>query len=468
MSDAVRPETGSDIPHVPSPYAGRTLTLGDHVKISAYWFATNFLWGALLISILPSEMKVLASHYRVLAISLFTALGAIIAIVVPLAVGALSDRCVSPWGRRRPYMAIGVGINVLGLVMMAAIFTLAPRLPAPSRIDVGIGETLAVLLTSPTYLGFLFAYMVVQFGNNVTSAAYMGVIPDLVPEDQRGVASGYMALMSQGGTLFGIVSMIVLGALHLGDLSKYAALIVALVSVALITILGIRENPLPSRPPRLDWSKYLRSLWIDPKEHPDFAWVWITRALVMLGFYSVLPFVNYYMDDVIRSRSVDKDAGTVLAIILVASTVSAIKAGKLSDRIGRKKVVYVSNAVIALFALGFIACRTLEQVLAVGVLFGLGYGAYISVDYALGTDVLPSQNDAAKEMAVWHIAMTLPQSIAGPVAGLLISSFGMTEEIVNGEKVPHYTVAGYSAVFVLCSLCFALGAYLLRNVRAVR
>lgn len=458
----------SEIPHVESPYAGQKLSVGTHVKISAFWFATNFLWGALLISILPGEMKVLAEHYRVLAISLFTALGAVIAIVVPLAVGALSDRCVSAWGRRRPYMAIGVGLNVIGLILMAAVFLLAPRIPAPVGADPRIGETLAVLLTSPTYLAFLFAYMVVQFGNNVASAAYMGVIPDLVPADQRGVASGFMALMSQGGTLFGIVSMVVLTKLHLGDAAKYALLVVVLVGVALITILGIRENPLPARPPRIVWGDYIRSLWIDPKKFPDFAWVWITRALVMLGFYSVLPFVNYYMDDVIRSRNVEQDASVVLGIILVASTVSALQAGKLSDRIGRKKVVYIANAIIALFALGFILCRTLEQVLAVGILFGLGYGAYISVDYALGTDVLPSKDDAAKEMAVWHIAMTLPQSIAAPIAGLLISSFGMTEEIVKGEKVPHYTVAGYSAVFVLCSICFAFGAYLLKNVRGVR
>ena len=457
----------SEIAPVPSPYAGQRLGVGTHLKISAYWFATNFLWGALLISILPGEMKAMAESYRVLAISLFTGLGAIIAIVVPLVFGALSDRCVSSWGRRRPYMATGVGLNVFGLILMAAIFAFAPALP-PANAEPGIGETLTALLTSPTYLAFLLAYMVVQFGNNVTSAAYMGVIPDLVPEDQRGVASGYMALMSQGGTLFGIVSMIVVGKLKLPEAAKYLVLIVVLVGVALVTILGIRENPLPSRPPKIVWSAYAKSLWIDPKKYPDFAWVWITRALVMLGFYSVLPFVNYYMDDVIGSRNVEQDAGEVLAIILVASTLSALKAGRLSDRIGRKKVVYVSNATIAFFALGFILCRTLEQVLFVGVLFGLGYGAYISVDYALGTDVLPSQKDAAKEMAVWHIAMTLPQSIAAPIAGILITQFGMTETVVEGVKVPHYTVAGYSAVFVLCSASFALGAYLLKNVRGVR
>ena len=458
----------SALPVVPSPYEGEQLGVGTHLKISAYWFATNFLWGALLISILPGEMKALAESYRVLAISLFTGLGAIIAIIVPLVIGALSDRCVSPWGRRRPYMAVGVGLNVFGLILMAAIYAFAPPLPPPANADPGIGQTLSALLSSPTYLAFLLAYMVVQFGNNVTSAAYMGVIPDLVPEDQRGVASGYMALMSQGGTLFGIVSMILVGALHGGETAKYLVLIVVLVGVALVTIRGIRENPLPIRPPKIVWAEYVKSLWIDPRKYPDFAWVWITRALVMLGFYSVLPFVNYYMDDVIGSRNVEQDAGAVLAIILIASTLSALKAGKLSDRIGRKKVVYVSNAVIALFALGFIFCRNLEQVLLVGVLFGLGYGAYISVDYALGTDVLPSQADAAKEMAVWHIAMTLPQSIAAPVAGVLITQFGMTETVVEGVKVPHYTVAGYSAVFVLCSVSFALGAYLLKNVRRVR
>lgn len=465
MSDYPRateaPNEG-DSPLVPSPYRGLHLKLNDHLAISAYWFATNFMWGALLTVMLPAEVGRIAPSSKVPALAVLTGVSAIIALVVPLIAGALSDRCAHPWGRRRPFMAAGMGINLAGLILMAVAFASATPIPANTA-----GGTLGTLFASPSFVMFLLAYMVVQFGNNVTSAAYSGIIPDLVPADQRGTASGYMALMSQLGTLFGAIGSGLLLS-HAPEGVKFALLGVALAGVGAWTLFGIRENRLPEKPPPIRWGPYLRSLWIDPKQHPDFAWVWITRALVMLGFYSVLPFVNYYLTDVIGSKNPGGDASVVLGIILIASTVSAIQGGKLSDRVGRKKVVYWANALIAVMALGFIVCHSLVQVMLVGVIFGLGFGAYTSVDWALGTDVLPSKDDAAKEMAVWHIAMTLPQSIAAPVAGILISGFGKTVETVKGEEVAHYTLAGYSSVFILCSVSFALGAYLLKNVRGVK
>jgi MFS family permease len=458
LSEAV----SRDIPHVPSPYEGQRIRLDSHLAISAYWFATNFMWGALLTIMLPAQVRSMAPFYRVPALSLLTGLSALVALIVPLIAGALSDRCASPFGRRRPFMVAGMAINLVGLGLMAALYANAePILHVPHRHAWG------VLLTNPTFLGFLAAYMIVQFGNNITSAAYSGLIPDLVPHDQRGTASGYMALMSQLGTLFGVVcSGVLLG--KSPEAVKYLVLAVVLTAIGAWTILGIRENPLPAKPPKIHWATYLRSLWIDPREHPDFAWVWITRALVMLGFYSVLPFINYYLVDVIGSTNVSKDASTVTGIILIASSASAVYGGKISDKIGRKRVVYLANALIAAMALAFVVCRSLEAVIIVGVLFGLGFGAYTSVDWALGTDVLPSQEDAAKEMAVWHISMTLPQSIAAPVAGGLIAAFGMTSERVKGEEIAHYTIAGYSCVFLLCAVCFALGAYLLKNVKGVK
>jgi MFS family permease len=328
------------------------------------------------------------------------------------------------------------------------------------------------MLGSPGFLIFSVAYLVVQFGNNTISAAFMGVIPDVVPDDQRGTASGYMALMSQIGSLFGALGVGLL--LQKSDeATKYWLIGIVLVSVSLLTMLGMKETPLPAKPPKLDWQVYMRSLWISPKDYPDFFWVWITRALVMLGFYAVLPYINYYLMDIIHvpSDQVGQKASIVQAIILITSTFSGFLGGKWSDKTGRKKVVYVANMLIAVMAIAFIFCRSLTDVLLAGSLFGIGYGAYISVDYAMGADVLPSRKDAGKEMAIWHIAMTLPQTLASPIAGFLIAFPGKTTEaakVVGDEPLIHYTLAGYSNVFILCAVCFLLGALLLRNVRGVK
>lgn len=453
------------IPLVRSPYEGQKLSGGQHAKISAYWFATNFLWGALLLILLPGEVKKMNPAFKAEALGLLTGVSAIVALFVPLIAGALSDRCAHPWGRRRPFMAVGIAINVIGLIVMAAGYH-------ASKTAVDAKTVWESIFGNPGFLIFSVGYLVVQLGNNITSAAYMGVIPDVVPEGQRGIASGYMALMSQLGTLFGAAAsgMLLKGA---PEVIKYAVMCVMLTGVALVTIFGMKENPLPFKPPKVDWGVYMRSLWIDPREHPDFAWVWITRALVMLGFYSIMPFINYYLVDVagVAQDKVESTAPMVLGVILITSTISGFMGGRWSDRVGRKRVVYISNVGIAVMALAFIFCRNLGQVMLAGMFFGLGYGAYISVDYALGTDVLPSKSDAAKEMAVWHIAMTLPQSIAAPLAGYLIAFPGKTmipPTKLGEDPIVHYTIAGYSNVFILCAVCFAVGAYLLKNVRGVR
>jgi MFS family permease len=404
---------------------------------------------------------------RVFALSFISAASSIVAVLVPLFAGALSDRCTHPLGRRRPFIIVGVAINLLGLFFMALSYRHAGVLNANLGHEPSALESIKAIVSSGGFLLFILAYMVVQFGNNLATAAYSGLIPDLVPPNQRGAASGYMAIMSQVGTLFGVIGSGILLS-NFGDSAKYFAIATVLAGFTLMTVMGVQETRLTTVQPPMKWGAYFRSLWIDPRAHPDFAWVWITRFLVMIGFYAVLPFINYYLIDVIGIEKPDTSASILTGLILVFAAISGFYGGVISDRVGRKKVVTVANFSMAIIGLGFIVARSFAEVLVIGIVFGLGYGAYISVDWALGTDVLPSKDDAAKEMAVWHIAMTLPQAIAAPVAGIIIESFGKTVKFQGDEQIIHYTVPGYACVFIFAGLCFAAGALFLKNVRGVR
>ena len=351
-------DSNLDVPVVVSPYEGKTLTTWDHIALSAYWFATNFHWGALLTIMLPFEVEHMSPVYRAQTLGYLTGLSAIMAMVAPLIAGALSDRCASKWGRRRPYMAVGILINVFGLLLMAVSLS-------QSRVPTNPSSPWDAILGNPGLLIYFAAYLVVQLGNNVTASAYMGVIPDLVPSDHRGKASGYFALMSQLGTLFGAVGIgVLLG--QAPEIVKYVALCAVLIGVGAITIFGMKETPLPYKPAKLQWGPYFKSLWIDPKKYPDFFWVWITRALVMLGFYAILPFLNYYLVDVvgIPKDQVSSTASMLIAAILVATCFSGVIGGSISDKIGRKKVVYVSNMTIAVVTLAFIFCHNIASALA--------------------------------------------------------------------------------------------------------
>ncbi len=420
------------------------LTPKGMLGISAFWAASNFVWGALIVIVVQSQINAMAPTQKGPLSGLTISIGAIAALIIPLIVGPMSDRCKSRIGRRRPYMIVGVAVNALGLAL--TYFA---------------GTTKSVE-------AYIFCYFIMTVGNNIATAAYSGIIPDLVPDNQRGTASGYMAVLSQLGTLFGIV----IAGQFAGAgqyLVVYAVLCLVLLLGLGVSMVGIKEVPLEGEVEQLDWNEHVKSLWIDPREHPDFAWVWITRALVMLGFYAFQPMVQYYLKDVINVQNAEETASIVGGVVIMGAAISGYVGGLLSDRLGRKRIVYFANSFMAIMCIGFIFCTSLTHVLIAGSLFGIGYGAYISVDWALGTDVLPNKDeDAAKDMAVWHISMTLPQAVAAYPAGLLVSAFGSHKQVVNGETIIRYTVAGYSALLICSAIFLATGAILLRNVKGAR
>jgi MFS family permease len=196
--------------------------------------------------------------------------------------------------------------------------------------------------------------------------------------------------------------------------------------------------------------------------------VWITRALVMMGIWTVQPFILYYLTDVVGVENPEQLVGVVLGVALVAATFSGLLGGRLSDRIGRKRVVYTANSFIAVAALGFLFARTIPSTMLVATVFGLGFGAYYSVDWALACDVLPNKEDAAKDMGVWNIALVLPQSLAPLIAGPILQGFGVSHSLGPEGPVTHYSLAGYTVIFSLAAFYLILGAVLLRNVRGVK
>jgi MFS family permease len=426
-------------------FPGGVMRARHHFSVSVYWFATNLLWSGLMIVALPKHMEMIAPGNYAQSEGLLLALGAIPGLLVPLIVGPISDRCMSRLGRRRPYMAAGVAINIAGL----ALLWLAIK-------DLSLGLY---------YLG----YLILNTGNNIASGSYAGLIPDVVPVAQRGEASGWMAAMTQVGNIVGILSagIFVGKGLHGGFLGVVSG---ALVVCLGITLIGVREHPRTSLPGPLHWVEFIKRLWVDPHQYPDFAWVWITRALVTMGFYTVQPYLQFYLGHIIGVPYEQRVMTTayVFIVILGFATITGLIGGKVSDRIGRKRVVYVANSVIAAACLAFPFGHSMQFVYIVSALFGLGYGAYYSVDWALGCDVLPNQEDAAKDMAVWHIALVLPQTLTPPLAGLILAAFKGAPEIVDGKPVAVYAFPGYLIIFCLAAAFMLLGAILLRNVRKVR
>lgn len=451
-------------PATPAPApAIAELTVGRQLSLSALWLGINAISAALLPIVLPIQILLFVAPGNVgnaqqaQFLGWLSAAGAVITLVAPPLVGMLSDRTTLALGRRRPYILGGVAITILGAWWLASA-----------------GDLLALVL----------AFLILQLGANIAVGAYQGLLPDRTPEQQRGAASGYMGLMTilgnigslalAGALLAGVTTsgVATAGARELitrGNAIFYAATAGAMALTAIVTLVWTPETRLTAaeatalRPqPRggEHWLerglRSLRQLWLEPWKSHNFTWVFLTRAFVMLGLTLFLTFIEYYFANVAHVTDFVSQTAIVAGLALVGAILSALALGILSDYMNRALLVGISSALMAIPAVLFVVAAGSMPLWPLGIVFGLGYGAYTSVDWALAVDALPVQANAGKDLGIWSAASTLPAILAPALGGVVIGFV---------DRVYHQTALGYQAVFALAAIFLALGAVCVAFIR---
>lgn len=424
----------------------------QQATLSLYWFASSAHWTAILITLLPLQAEQIGgSEFKGRTLGTILLLGALVSMLCAPLFGAWSDRIRTRWGRRIPFLVIGTIGDVIGLLALAYI----------SRIPSAL-------------LPYIVAFVWIELFNNLATAPYSALIPDVVPIEQRGAASGWLGLMSMIGSFVGGITGLLLP--YIGGITgAYILLAVLMMFGMLGTVLTVKE-PVPPTIQPFRWQTFLRGL-IEPFRSRDFMWVFLTRFLIVLGTYTVQEFIQFYMKDVVAGGADGYPYtffGTVLAhdapaatsffviTLLAGAILSSLAAGWLSDRHGRKLMVYISGALQALVVAVFIFTGSFELTVIMGIVFGLGYGAYQAVDWALASDVLPSEDDYAKDMGVWHVAFTLPQVLATPIAGRLLDHF---QQVGRTTGQPNM---GYTVILTMALVYFVLGTVLVQRVKRAR
>jgi MFS family permease len=371
----------------------------------------------------------------------------------------------------------------------------------------------------------VIGYLVVQIGFNLAGGAFNGVIPDVVPAEQRGKASGLLGMMQQLGIVVGLLLTILiltaLGQNRIGMLAGYVMISVVLSATMVITLVAVKEpraiRTAPRSRPSLGSAGVMcilssaaaigiaftlllfetgrlflpllalsvpagtaaymsgRSIvalqrFFSAFSNHDFFWTFTTRFLVQLGIYTILPWIALYFRDVVHSHDYSIAAAYWSLGVLGGAVPTSIIGGHLSDRFGRRKLfVYISSGVMALVAsvLVFGLVDSLPVLYLLGVVFGLGYGCYYAVDWALACDVLPdSQNSAGRDMALWHIAFALPAALGATLTTrplhYLNEAGHMFIGLASGGNM------GFRVVFATAAIWFLLGTVMVNRIRGVR
>lgn len=420
MSPEPEPESESESDAGPLRLPPGSWVLGVTLAAIGLW---SGLFGPIQV-LLAQQAQELAPEHKESALALVTGVGAAVSTVLNPVWGAASDRTTWRYGRRLPWVLGGAatgGLAMLGLATADSVWTMTA------------------------------AWALAQAGLNAMLAALSATVPDQVPVDRRGAVGGLLAIAQTLGVVVGSGIAAATGSIAAGYLTLAAVLVLSTLPYAVNS--RDRRLPVPARTDR-GVGALLRGFWVSPRAHPDFGWAWITRFLMNLGNALLLLYLLYYLTDAVglTDAAAEDTVFGLTTVYGVCTVLTAFAGGVWSDRTGRRKVFVlwsglITSAALALFAL----VPTVPAVWLAAAVLGIGFGAYTSVDFALITQVLPTDRDRARDLGLSNIASALPQVLAPPLAaGVLAAGLG------------------YPALFVLAAAVSVLGSVLIRAIRGVR
>ncbi len=399
------------------------------------WSAQTFLYYSLL---LPYQVSKLdggnsdsGNESRGKQLALILVFGSIISIVLPPIIGVYSDHYRSSWGRRRPFLAVGAFINIIGLVI-TALST----------------EGIALLV---------LGNVVTQIGMSFLTTSFNAIVPSMVEKERFGTTSGIIGAYTVLGFVIGTTFGMLLSSI--GVAWTYMAMAVFSTFCTVITFYNFsEESSLNTEERKITFSSFFSEMWTPLKEH-DFFWVCMSRFMVQMGVNTVQQFLSFWVADVIPNPDLSTSTETSLLFLPMVATsiVSAIVIGRLSDAMKKRKIfLIVSGCSLGVFSLCLIGVHSFISAIILCSIFGFGIGTFLALDFALIYDVLPDSDNYARDLGVCHISVVLPQVIASPIAGAILDSFNKDE-----------TFKGYDVLFSLSSICFFLASYMFVQLRSV-
>ena len=477
------------------------------ISINLFWLAINLRNNAVGAIFLPYLVDAFVQpDVKNTALGVARTASLVIAMLVQPAVGIVSDRSMSRFGRRRPFLVVGV---LLDLVCLAAV---------------GLAWD---------YPSLLAAVLFQQFAANVSHGALQGLIPDLVPEKQRGLASAVKSIFELLPIIlvgFTIARLVSAGSFTWAILATGASMVALLV----VTVLWVKEEPLaekPNLPLRPAMTRVLGMLagilagllggvvggaiaggllgllvwpfggaqlariagfslgglaamslavWMGVNSgvyatlgdsggsssvwrrlfsgQSAFNW-WVKNRLFFLAAITSIqgftPFFLMYAFRVERNAAAGM-TGSLMIMVGVFTLLAALPGGWVADHFGHRRVIAASG-VLAFVGTGILLSAVWAPNMAViyiaGAVLGLATGLFVTANWALGTNLVPAAQ-AGRYLGI--------SNLAGAGAGMVGSGLGgPIADNLNGVTPG----LGYFVLFSCYAVLFLLSVATLRGIR---
>jgi maltose/moltooligosaccharide transporter len=317
--------------------------------------------------------------------------------VIQPTVGALSDRVWTRFGRRRPFMLVGIPLSAAFFVAGAFVNSL---------------WALAVVI-------FLFSIFF-----NVAVDPYTALLADIAPLEQRGWLSG-LAVGFQLVSSVAFLLVMFFATSGMSSIPLWAYVLVAVVMIGSfgLTIVGIKEPRELEHEGAAAHTRLPLRVYLDVLLEQRQAMRYLgTLFVYQFGLNAILPYLVLFIEEEIHETQ--QVAFGLSAGLLVVTALGAVVFGTLADRIGTRRVLAIGWALLALSAIGGTFITTLPQTIVVVVLAGVGNGAATAVTWPLLSALIPPEKTgvfAGLKAAAESIAIPLSVLVA---AELFLPRFG--------------------------------------------
>jgi MFS family permease len=423
-----------------------------------------------------------------------------VALLAQALMGMFSDRSTISWGRRRPYILIGT--------LATAVLTILIGFTAGMEGMVGFWVLFAIGLVQPV-------------ASNMSQAAEQGIIPDLVPDEQRGRFSGVKALLEIPLPLI-LVAFTVGRMVSKGNMWAGLLLAVGVLLVTMLITMLVPEKPINQTPPPMDWKPLVRLLvmtgvftfiilgsgqvvklvsgllkditsptilftvmglfglagmliavalgvWLSvrislgdaARQNPSFTWWVVNRLAFLVGAVNLSTFAVYFLQARLGyvKEAAAAPASQLILFVGVFILISTLPAGWLTDRFGEKRMVSLAGLVAVVGTVIALSIPSLPVIYVGGCVIGIAAGLFYTANWALGTLLVP------KEEAGRYLGIS---NLAGAGAGAVGAYIGGPIADFVTAQVPQVPGFGYVLLFSIYGLLFLFSVLALTQVKNTR
>lgn len=423
------------------------LNYKNTIKIGFAFFGILMLWqvyNTYCTIILESMLKDKVEHYNYI-IGCIMALDNVAAIIIMPIVGIFSDKTKTRFGKRMPYIIIGMGLTALIFPFIALM---------------------CVFNSFAGVLIFMILFLIVMQAYRSPAVAFM---PDVTPKPLRSKANDIINLIGYLGGVF----VTLLGFIPAFKLSKDSSLnevqdvviwpfiicTIVFVIVLLYLAFSIKENKMVEETKKdveigETMSENLEEIKEDNKlskgDKKNFIILLVAIFFWFMAFNSFETFGSLFTKNILNDSNLYSQMATFLSI---ASIVSFVLFANLSAKIGRKWAI-VLGLILLISSLATIAIMSMVINVSengignlkfiyygLAILMGIGW-ALVNINSFPMVVEFANKDNVGKFTSFYYTASMVAQSITPLLVGLFMDFLGI------GQKVLFI----YAAIMMLISL----------------